>query len=137
MAVNIRPEVTAIADDVIAIRRDIHKYPELGFDEHRTSSLVAEHLKNLEFDVSTGIGKTGVIGDLKGNKGGPTIGLRADMDALPIQETGDIPYRSVNDGIMHACGHDGHTAMLLGAATVLKQFQEYLKGNIRLSLIHI
>ena len=106
MAIKIRPEVTAIADDVIAIRRDIHKYPELGFYEHRTSALVAEHLKNLEFDVSTGIGKTGVIGDLKGNKGGPTIGLRADMDALPIQETGDIPYRSVNDGIMHACGHD-------------------------------
>ena len=131
MAVKIRPEVAAIADDIIAIRRDIHKYPELGFDEHRTSGLVAEHLKDLGFDVATGIGKTGVIGDLKGNKGGPTIGLRADMDALPIQETGDIPYRSVNDGIMHACGHDGHTAMLLGAATVLKQFQEHLKGNIR------
>ena len=131
MAVKIRPEVAAIADDVIAIRRDIHKHPELGFDEHRTSGLVAEHMKDLGFDVATGIGKTGVIGDLKGNKGGQTIGLRADMDALPIQETGDIPYRSLNDGIMHACGHDGHTAMLLGAATVLKQFQEHLKGNIR------
>ena len=131
MAVNIRPEVEVIADDIIAMRRDIHKYPELGFDEHRTSSLVAEHMKDLDFDVTTGIGKTGVIGDLKGNKGGPTIGLRADMDALPIQETGEIPYRSLNDGIMHACGHDGHTAMLLGAATVLKQFQEHLKGNVR------
>ena len=131
MAVKIRSEVTAIADDIIAIRRDIHKYPELGFDEHRTSGVVAKHLKNLEFDVVTGIGKTGVIGDLKGNTSGQTIGLRADMDALPIQETGDIPYRSVNDGIMHACGHDGHTAMLLGTATVLKQFQEHLKGNVR------
>ena len=90
MAVKIRPEIAAIADDVIAIRRDIHKYPELGFDEHRTSGLVAEHLKDLGFDVATGIGKTGVIGDLKGNKGGPTIGLRADMDALPIQETGEV-----------------------------------------------
>ena len=131
MAVKVRSEVAAIADDIIAIRRDIHKYPELGFDVHRTSELVAEHLKDLGFDVVTGIGKTGVVGDLKGNKGGPTIGLRADMDALPIQETGDIPYCSVNDGIMHACGHDGHTAMLLGAATVLEQFQEQLKGNIR------
>ena len=131
MTVKIRSEVTAIADDIIAIRRDIHKYPELGFDEHRTSGVVAKHLKNLEFDVVTDIGKTGVIGDLKGNTSGQTIGLRADMDALPIQETGDIPYCSVNDGIMHACGHDGHTAMLLGAATVLKQFQEHLKGNVR------
>ncbi|MEE3149478.1 MAG: amidohydrolase, partial [Candidatus Neomarinimicrobiota bacterium] len=131
MAVKIRPEVEVIADDIIAIRRDIHKYPELGFDENRTSGLVAEHMKDLGFDVETGIGKTGVIGNLKGNKSGPTIGLRADMDALPIQETGDVPYRSLHDGVMHACGHDGHTAMLLGAATVLKQFQEDLKGNIR------
>ena len=92
MAVKIRSEVEVIADDIIAIRRDIHKYPELGFDENRTSGLVAEHMKNLGLDVETGIGKTGVIGNLKGNKGGPTIGLRADMDALPIQETGDVPY---------------------------------------------
>ena len=87
MAVKVRSEVAEIADDIIAIRRDIHKYPELGFDEHRTAGLVAEHLKNLGFDVATGIGKTGVVGDLKGNNGGPTIGLRADMDALPIQES--------------------------------------------------
>ena len=131
MAVKIRSEVEVIADDIIAIRRDIHKYPELGFDENRTSGLVAGHMKNLGLDVETGIGKTGVIGNLKGNKGGPTIGLRADMDALPIQETSDLPYSSVNEGVMHACGHDGHTAMLLGAATIIKQLQDKLNGNVR------
>ena len=83
------------------------------------------------FEVSTGIGKTGVVGDLIGKNDGPTIGLRADMDALPIQETSDLPYSSVNEGVMHACGHDGHTAMLLGAATIIKQLQDKLNGNVR------
>lgn len=131
MKINIRSEVKKISEEIISIRRDIHKHPELGFEVHRTAELVSKHLNNLGFDVSTGIGKTGVIGDLIGNNDGPTIALRADMDALPIQETSNLPYSSVNEGVMHACGHDGHTAMLLGAATVLKQFQDSLNGNVR------
>ena len=131
MKINIRPEVKNIAKEIISIRRDIHKHPELGFEVHRTAELVSKHLNKLGFDVSSGIGKTGVVGDLIGNNDGPTIGLRADMDALPIQETSDVPYCSVNEGVMHACGHDGHTAMLLGAATVLKQLQDKLNGNVR------
>ena len=131
MKINIRSEVKKISEEIISIRRDIHKHPELGFEVHRTAELVSKHLNKLGFDVSTGIGKTGVIGDLIGNNDGPTIALRADMDALPIQETSNLPYSSVNEGVMHACGHDGHTAMLLGAATVLKQFQDSLNGNVR------
>ncbi len=131
MKINIRSEVKDIAKEIVAIRRDIHKHPELGFEVHRTAELVSSHLKKLGFNVSDGIGKTGVVGDLIGDGNGPTIGLRADMDALPIQETSSLPYSSVNEGIMHACGHDGHTAMLLGAATVLKQFQNQLNGNVR------
>ena len=131
MKINIRSEVKDIAEEIISIRRDIHKHPELGFEVHRTAELVSKHLNNLGFEVSTGIGKTGVVGDLIGKNDGPTIGLRADMDALPIQETSDLPYSSVNEGVMHACGHDGHTAMLLGAATIIKQLQDKLNGNVR------
>ena len=131
MKINIRSEVKDIAQEIISIRRDIHKHPELGFEVHRTAELVSKHLNNLGFEVSTGIGKTGVVGDLIGKNDGPTIGLRADMDALPIQETSDLPYSSVNEGVMHACGHDGHTAMLLGAATIIKQLQDKLNGNVR------
>ena len=131
MEINIRSEVNDIAKEIVSIRRDIHKHPELGFEVHRTAKLVSKHLKGLGFEVSDGIGKTGVVGNLIGDNDGPTIGLRADMDALPIQETSDLSYSSVNKGIMHACGHDGHTAMLLGAATVLKQFQHKLNGNVR------
>ena len=131
MKITIRSEVKDIAQEIISIRRDIHKHPELGFEVHRTAELVSKHLNNLGFEVSTGIGKTGVVGDLIGKNDGPTIGLRADMDALPIQETSDLPYSSVNEGVMHACGHDGHTAMLLGAATIIKQLQNKLNGNVR------
>ena len=119
MKIQIRPEITNIKDKIISIRRDIHQHPELAFEEHRTSKLVAEHLEKLGFDVYRGIGKTGVVGILNGNNNGKTIALRADMDALPIQETSDISYKSKNKGIMHACGHDGHTAMLLGAAEAI------------------
>ena len=94
MKINIRSEVKNIAEEIISIRRDIHKHPELGFEVHRTAELVSKHLNKLGFDVSTGIGKTGVIGDLIGNNDGPTIALRADMDALPIQETSNLPYSS-------------------------------------------
>jgi len=131
MSIKILPEVNAIKNDIIANRRDFHKYPELGFKEQRTAKVIAEKLKSYGIDVRRGIGKTGVIGDLHGKNGGKTIALRADMDALPIQETGHLSFKSQNEGIMHACGHDGHMAMLLGAAKILSQNRESLSGNIR------
>ena len=131
MTIHIKPEIEAIKETIISTRRDIHQYPELAFNEHRTAKLVAERLKSLGIDVQTGVGKTGVVGTLRGNNGGKTIALRADMDALPIQETGDLPYKSQNDGIMHACGHDGHTAMLLGTAEALSKKYDQLKGTVK------
>lgn len=123
--------VTEIGQEIIDIRRDIHRHPELGFEVHRTAGLVADYLKKLGLPVKTGVGKTGVVADLAGGHPGPTIALRADMDALPIQETGDVSYRSTVDGVMHACGHDGHTAMLLGAAKVLTGKKENIHGDVR------
>jgi len=125
------PIVNRIAEfhkDVTEWRRDIHANPELQFDVHRTAALVAEKLKEFGVDeIVTGIGRTGVVGVIKGRKStsGKAIGLRADMDALPIQEIIDHPYKSRNPGIMHACGHDGHTAMLLGAARYLAETRNF------------
>ncbi len=131
MTIKIRPEIDSIASEIIGIRRDIHMYPEQGFDVYRTAALVAEKLNQWGIHVREKVGKTGVVGDLEGNHPGPTIALRADMDALPIQETGNVPYKSKNDGLMHACGHDGHTAILLGVAKVLSQKKELLQGRLR------
>jgi hippurate hydrolase len=100
----------------VALRRDIHAHPELGFEEHRTSRLVAESLREWGIEVHTGIAGTGVVGVLRKGNGKRTIGLRADLDALPLQEENHFPHRSMHDGRMHACGHDGHTTMLLAAA---------------------
>jgi len=131
MTIKIRPEIDSIASEIIGIRRDIHMYPEQGFDVYRTAALVAEKLNQWGIHVREKVGKTGVVGDLEGNHPGPTIALRADMDALPIQETGNVPYKSKNDGLMHACGHDGHTAILLGVAKVLSHKKELLQGRLR------
>jgi hippurate hydrolase len=106
----------AQADEFIAVRRDIHRHPEMGYKEYRTSDLVAEQLKKFGYAVTRGLGGTGVVGQLRRGDGGKTLGLRADMDALPIEEATGLPYASCKAGIMHACGHDGHTAMLLAAA---------------------
>ena len=130
MSIHLRPEIEALKDIIISTRRDIHKHPELAFNEHRTSKLVAERLEFLGIEVQTGVGKTGVVGTLKGNEG-KTIALRADMDALPIKETSNISYKSQNDGIMHACGHDGHTAMLLGTAEAISQKVAKLNGTVK------
>tara|TARA_Y100000590_G_scaffold319292_2_gene361321 strand:- start:89 stop:1249 length:1161 start_codon:yes stop_codon:yes gene_type:complete len=127
---NVRPEVEAIKDILVQWRRDFHQYPELGFKEHRTASVIAETLISFGLSPKTGVGKTGVTADLKFGKG-PTIALRADMDALPIQETSGLPFSSKHDGVMHACGHDGHMAMLLGAAKILSQMDHTLSGSIR------
>ncbi len=131
MSIKILSEVNAIKAEIIANRRDFHKHPELGFKECRTAKVIANKLKSYGIEVRTGIGKTGVIGDLRGKTGGKTIALRADMDALPVQETSEVSYKSQNNGVMHACGHDGHMAMLLGAAKILSQSKDRLSGNIR------
>ena len=127
---NIRPEVEAIKNILIQWRRDFHQYPELGFEEHRTSSIIAETLISFGMSPKTGVGKTGVTADLNFGEG-PTIALRADMDALPMQETSGLSFSSKHDGVMHACGHDGHMAMLLGAAKILSQMDKELTGTIR------
>jgi hippurate hydrolase len=126
------PIVDRIADmqaEVAAWRRDIHAHPEILFDVHRTAAGVAEKLKAFGCDeVVSGIGRTGVVGVIRGrngNGGGKAIGLRADMDALPMDEETNLPYRSTNPGMMHACGHDGHTAMLLGAAKYLAETRNF------------
>lgn len=112
-------KATALGDELTAIRRQIHQHPELGFQEVETARLVAETLGELGIATQVGVGKTGVIGRL--GAGPPTVALRADMDALPIQEENDVPYRSQVPGVMHACGHDAHVASLLGAAMLLAQ----------------
>ena len=102
-------------------RRDIHAHPEMAFEEHRTAKIVAEKLESFGIEVETGLASTGVVGTLKKGKGNRAIGLRADLDALPISEANDFEYKSKHEGLMHACGNDGHTAMLLGAAKYLSE----------------
>jgi amidohydrolase len=111
--------------ELTTIRQDIHANPELGLEEHRTADLVARKLEEWGIEVHRGVGGTGVVGVLRSGNGEATIGLRADMDALPIVEATDIPYRSRNQGKMHACGHDGHTTMLLGAARYLAETRAF------------
>jgi amidohydrolase len=122
----------ALAGELVRLRRDIHQHPELGFREFRTAALVADTLTEIGMEVRTGVGKTGVVGQM-GSGSGPTIAIRADMDALPILEKNAIDHRSQNDGVMHACGHDAHTAILLGAAHLLKQslLEGGWQGNVR------
>jgi amidohydrolase len=132
--------VAALQDQVIAWRRDIHQHPELSNRESRTAALVAEHLTKLGFEVRTGIAHTGVVGILRGGKPGPVIALRADMDALPVTELNDLPFKSTvtaeyegqQTGVMHACGHDTHVAMLMGIAQVFADFRDDLPGTVML-----
>ncbi len=119
-------EAAALADDLVAWRRDLHRHPELGFEEHRTAEFVAGRLRELGLEVHTGLAGTGVVGVLRASRAGaPGVLLRADMDALPIQEVGGREYGSTVDGRMHACGHDGHTSMLLGAAKYLAETRPF------------
>ncbi len=113
----------------VTLRRDIHAHPELGFEEHRTSQLVADRLREWGLEVHTGIAGTGVVGVLRCGDGPHTIGLRADLDALPLQEDNHFPHRSQHDGRMHACGHDGHTTMLLAAAWHLSRSRDF-RGTV-------
>jgi len=136
--INIDKPVKSVEKKVIDWRRDIHQHPELGNRETRTAALVAKHLKSLGMQVDTNIAHTGVVGFLKGAKPGPTVMLRADMDALPVTEKTNLPFKSTivtkymgeDVGVMHACGHDTHVAMLMGVAEVLASVKNQLRGNV-------
>lgn len=137
------PELQALIDSVeekvIEWRRDFHQHPELGNREFRTAALIAEHLRSLDIEVQTEVAHTGVVGILRGGQPGPVVALRADMDALPVTERADIPFASTartiyngqEVGVMHACGHDTHVAMLMGTAEVLAQYRENMKGTVK------
>ncbi len=127
----IKLKASSISEKIISIRRKLHKNPELGFEEFETSSLIANFLCNLGLDVKTGVAKTGVTALLSGRKSGKTLAIRADIDALPITELNTFEYASVNKGKMHACGHDAHISIVLGAANILSSLQDELAGNIR------
>jgi len=128
-----------VEPNVIAWRRDFHEHPELSNREFRTSKIIADYLKSLGLEVKTGVAHTGVIGILRGGKPGPVVALRADIDALPVTERVDLPYKSkltstyngIKTGVMHACGHDTHIAMMMGTATVLTKIKKDLKGTVK------
>jgi len=123
--------VKKIAPEMIELRRKIHEHPELAFEEHRTAALVADSLKGMGIEPKTGIGKTGVVGMIKGSRNGATIGIRADLDALPILEATNLPFASKVAGKMHACGHDAHTVIALGVAKVLNELRAEVPGTVK------
>jgi hippurate hydrolase len=118
-------------EKIVALRRDIHREPELGFDTKKTAEKVLGALEGLPLEVQTGVAENGIVATLRGKDGGPTVGLRADMDALPIHEETGLPFASEIEGKMHACGHDGHTSMLVGAAHALCGMRERLTGTVK------
>ena len=131
MTIDFLAEAEALRDELTDRRRDFHRHPELAFQERRTAGIVADELRQLGLEVQTGIGKTGVVGILDGASAGPTVLYRADMDALPIQEENSAEYASQAAGKMHACGHDGHTAIALGIAKVLSKHRADLGGRVK------
>ena len=131
MASPIQTKIAGMKDWLVEIRRTIHMNPELGFKEVETSRLVAGWLEKFALQVTKGMAKTGVVGLLQGGKAGNTVAIRADMDALPLEEANQVPYRSRVKGKMHACGHDGHVAILLGVAKLFSSLREEVKGNIK------
>lgn len=126
-----KQEATDLFDEMVQVRRDFHRYPEIGFEEIRTSNIIAEKLTELGFEVQRGIGQTGVVGLLDGPTDGPVVMVRFDMDALPIQEEAAVPYASKNAGAMHACGHDGHMSMGLALAKIMAKHREKIKGTLK------
>jgi amidohydrolase len=125
-----RAEAEALAPQLVRWRRDLHQHPELAFRETRTADVMARELSGLGCEVRTGVGRTGVVGLMHGGHPGPVVMLRADMDALPVREVTEAPYASQAPGVMHACGHDGHMAILLGAATLLARHAAGLPGDV-------
>ena len=129
--VNVRQLVMDCKDLIIKTRRDLHRMPETGYTEEKTSAYVADYLRNEGLEVRTGIAQYGVVGLMRTERPGPTLMIRADMDALAIQEETGLPFASSHKGVMHACGHDAHMAMALGAASVINRFKDNLQGNIK------
>src|SRR5690625_921029 len=134
MQASLFARLESLYPDLVAIRRDLHMNPELSFEEVRTPQLIADYHQELGLEVRTGVGGRGVVATLRGGRPGRTVALRADFDALPIHDEKDVPYRSTVAGVMHACGHDIHTAGLLGVATALSAVREELSGTV--ALIH-
>lgn len=132
METDFKRDAESIYDDMVRVRRDLHRHPELGFQETRTSGVVADRLSHLGFEVQRGVGQTGVVGILGGERQGPTVLMRFDMDALPMAEENETDYVSLNPGVMHACGHDGHTAMGLGVASLIAKYQRKLAGTVKM-----
>ena len=122
---NLNDQIISIEDKLVSWRHDIHRNPELGNREFRTSKVIANHLKSLDIKVIENVGKTGVVGILNGNKPGKVVALRADMDALPIHERNNLEYKSINKGVMHACGHDTHMAILMATAEILSKNRDF------------
>jgi amidohydrolase len=131
MTIDIHRDALALEEELVARRRDFHRHPELAFREERTARVVAEELTQLGIEVRTGVGRTGVVGLLEGERDGPTVLIRADMDALPIQEANQTDYVSENAGVMHACGHDGHTAIGLAVAKLLAARRKEMTGRVK------
>jgi len=131
VSIDYKAQAQALTDMLVERRRDFHRHPELAFEEVRTAGIVASELSELGLEVQTGVGKTGVVGILEGDTDGPTVLVRADMDALPIVEDTNADYASTVDGKMHACGHDGHTAIALGVAKIFAENRTQLAGRIK------
>lgn len=127
----LREKIDEMKEWLIGIRREIHMYPELGFEEVKTSRLISEWLERFGLEVQKGVAGTGVIGLLRGKSQGKTVAIRADMDALPIEELNEVPYASKIKGKMHACGHDAHVTILLGVARIFSSLRDQIKGNIK------
>ena len=132
MAKDLEKIIEKLPPEIIELRREIHQHPELGFQEFETAKRVISHIENIPgVTLRTGVAKTGIVATLGADKSGPCIALRADMDCLPIQEETGKTYASKNEGLMHACGHDGHTACLVGAVKALSEIQDELAGPVK------
>jgi amidohydrolase len=129
--IDFRQEAESLFDEMVDRRRDFHRYPELGFEETRTAGIIADQLHDLGFEVQRGVGQTGVVGLLDGPKDGPTVMLRFDMDGLPIEEESNVEYASRNMGVMHACGHDGHSSMGLALAKIMAKYRGEMHGRLK------
>lgn len=128
----IKKQISEIKPWLIEIRREFHMYPELGMKEHKTGDIICRELDKIGVEYTREVGNTGIVGIIRGNESGKTVALRADIDALPIEEANKITYRSMVKGKMHACGHDAHTAIVLGCAKIITQLKDELKGNVKL-----
>lgn len=129
---DIKKRVDDLFGELVDIRRDFHKYPELSEEEYRTHEKICEYLQNWGIEYTKNVAKTGVVAMIRGKKPGNTVGARADIDALPIEELNNLEFKSVNKGVMHACGHDIHTTIHLGVAKILKEMEEDISGNIKI-----